>query len=140
MAAGVRAVFGPCRQVAGLVPRLRDGMSTSSRPLAARTQFMLRRRARAHALTSSPGSVRRVLQLAGLRFATSMDTTGSSQNIDERLRRRRERERTRRAGEMAEQREHRLRQRRERDRAIDWGRCTKFGEEGEYIATNAHYQ
>ena len=37
-------------------------------------------------------------------FATSMDTTGSSQNRDERLRRRRERERTRRPGETAEQR------------------------------------
>ena len=36
MAAGVRAIFGPCRQVAGLVPRLRDGMGASSRPLAAR--------------------------------------------------------------------------------------------------------
>ena len=49
-------------------------------------------------------------------FATSMDTTGSSQNRDERLRRRRERERTRRAGETAELRERKLRQRRERDR------------------------
>ena len=39
MAAGVRAIFGPCRQVAGLVPRLRDGMSASSRPLAARAQI-----------------------------------------------------------------------------------------------------
>ena len=48
-------------------------------------------------------------------FATSMDTTGSSQNRDERLRRRRERERTRRAGETAEQSERRLRQRREWD-------------------------
>ena len=45
-----------------------------------------------------------------------MDTTGSSQNRDERLRRRRERERTRRAGETAERRERILRQRRERDR------------------------
>ena len=61
---------------------------------------------------------RRVSLLACyLRFATSMDTTGSSQNRDERLRRRRERERTRHAGETAEQRERRLRQRRERDRA-----------------------
>ena len=43
MAAGVRAILGPCRQVAGLVPRLRDGMGALSRPLAAHTQFMLRR-------------------------------------------------------------------------------------------------
>ena len=50
-------------------------------------------------------------------FATNMDTTGSSQNRDERLQRRRERERTRHAAETAEQRERRLRQRRERDRA-----------------------
>ena len=60
-------------------------------------------------------------------FATSMDTTGSSQNRDERLRRRRERERTRRAAETAEQRERRLRQRRERDRldALRRGGCSK---------------
>ena len=84
MAAGVRAIFGPCRQVAGLVPRLRDGMSASSRPLAARAHSCCASaeaapalggvRVRAHALTSasSPGSVRRVLQLAGLRFATAI--------------------------------------------------------------------
>ena len=50
MAAGARAIFGPCRQVAGLVSRLRDSMSASSRALAARAQFMLRRRARAHGM------------------------------------------------------------------------------------------
>ena len=78
-----------------------------------------------HALQRGPANShvcvhdrRRVSLLACyLRFAMSMDTTGSSQNGDERLRRRRERERTQHAGETAEQRERRLRQRRERDRA-----------------------
>ena len=50
MAAGVRAIFGPGRQVVGLVPKLRDGMGASSRPLAARARFQLRRRAHAHGM------------------------------------------------------------------------------------------
>ena len=52
--------------------------------------------------------------------ATGMDATRcseSSRDREERLRRRRERERARRAAETAEQRAHRLWQRRERDRA-----------------------
>ena len=51
---------------------------------------------------------------------TSMDATRCSESSgdrEERLRRRRERERARRADETAEQRAHRLWQRRERDRA-----------------------
>ena len=47
MAAGVRAIFGPCRQVAGLVPKNRDGMTPRAGP-SRRARFMLRRRAHMH--------------------------------------------------------------------------------------------
>ena len=47
MAAGVWAIFGPYRQVAGLVPRNRDGMAPQAGP-SRRARFMLRRRAHMH--------------------------------------------------------------------------------------------
>ena len=60
------------------------------------------------------------IQLATSMDVTSMDTTRcseSSRDREERLWRRRERERARRAAETAKQRAHRIWQRRERDRA-----------------------
>ena len=60
------------------------------------------------------------IQLAASMDVTSMDATRcseSSRDREERLRRRRKRERARRATDTAEQRAHRLWQRRERDRA-----------------------
>ena len=70
-------------------------------------------------------------QLATSMEVTSMDATRcseSSRDREERLRRRRERERARRTAETAEQRAHRLWQRRERDRAR---RALQSSERGE---------
>ena len=108
-----------CHILLSIVRQRGPGGPNSSRAAARRRPRIWSRHARRRRPADSHVYVCTVLSACWLTtygFATSMNTTGSSQNRDERLRCRRERERTRRAGETAEQRERRLRQRQEWDR------------------------